>query len=66
MVMIIFVLIEFFNVKVPLFFVVFDPFVCVLFLVTGLFFVVFGFFILSFFFSLVFFLLGQRRLLLWL
>jgi hypothetical protein len=57
MVMIIFFLIELFNVKVSLFFVVFDPFVRVLFMVIGLFFVVFDFFCLPFFFSL-FFLLG--------
>jgi hypothetical protein len=55
MVMIIFVLIEFFNVKVSLFFIVFGPPLCILFLVSGLFFGVFGFFFLPFFFSLFFF-----------
>jgi hypothetical protein len=65
MVMIIFVLIEFFNVKVSLFFVVFDPSLCVLFLVIGLFFVVFDFFFIFFFFPL-FFLLGWLGLFFWL
>jgi hypothetical protein len=54
MVMIIFVLIEFFNAKVSLFFIVFDPLVYFLFLMIDLFFVVFGFFFLPFFFSLFF------------
>lgn len=58
MVMIIFVLIEFFNVKVSLFFVLFDPVVYFSwFLVIGLFSVVWCFFCLFFLFSL-FFLLG--------
>lgn len=52
--MIIFVLIEFFNVKVSLFFIVFDPAVFFLFVVISLFIVVCGLFCLSFFFSLLF------------
>lgn len=54
MVTIIFVLIEFFNVKVSLFFIIFNPVVCFLLVVIGLFIVVCGLFYLSFFFSLLF------------